>query len=183
MLKRAIAPTLAVAVAMTLTALTGCDEKDEPTPPTSGLTPPASDLEFGEAARLTRGNDEGALTLTVDAPEEGDAADLTKIESKDGEGKTVYYLRVEVTPEADSGPIDIDRYLSVFAGDDPLTHLSLFVPFEACPQSPVTGNETATAQETCLVYLADSDWDRPDRVVFNNDDDYDASDDNAVRWQ
>lgn len=181
MFQRTVAPTLAVAVA--LVALTGCDEKDEPPPPTSGLTPPASDLDFGEAAELTRGNDEGALTLTVDAPEEGDAADLTTIGSKDGEGKTVYYLRVEVTPEADTGPINIHRYLTVFAGDDPLTHLSLFVPYEPCPQSPVTGEQTATAQETCLVYLADPGWERPDHVVFNNDDEYDASDDNAVLWK
>src|SRR4051794_1867851 len=102
MFQRAIAPTLAVAVALTLTTLTACDGKDQPTPPASGLTPPASDLEFGEAAELTRGNDEGDLTLTVDTPEEGDAADLATIGSEDGEGKTVYYLRVEVTPEADT---------------------------------------------------------------------------------
>ena len=92
-------------------------------------------------------------------------------------------MRVEVTPEADTGPIDIYRYLAVFAGDDPLTHLSLFVPYEPCPQSPVTGGQSSAAQETCLVFLADAAWGSPDRVVFNNDDEYDASDGNAIRWR
>lgn len=181
MLLRTLAQAVVLAVA--LIGLTACDKKDKETPPASGLTPPAAELEFGESAELTRGEGEGTLMLTIDPPEEGDASDLTKVGSKDGEGKTVYYLRVEVTPEADTGPIDIHRYLTLFAGNNPLTHLSLFVPYEPCPQSPVTAEKNATAQETCLVYLADPAWARPDRVVFNNDDEYDASDGNAVRWQ
>ncbi|GAB2876342.1 hypothetical protein [Nocardioides pacificus] len=180
---------ITLAAVMSLTALTGCDSDDpDPTPPRTEpaspgkeLTPPGTELSFGETARVTRTADAGTMSLKVVDVIEGTAADLATIGADDG--RTPYYLKVEVTPESGDRPIELDEYLGLWADDVPLTHLSVFTDFAPCQELPISVDELDVPQDACLVYVADDGSATPDTVYFDNDDDYSAFDDNAVSWR
>lgn len=166
---------ITLAAVVSLTALTGCESDD------GELTPPGTDLTFGESARVTRSEGGGTMSLKVLEITQGTAADLVTIDADDG--RTPYYVKVEVTPESGTQPIELDDYLAVFAGDDPLTHLSVFVDFAPCQEAPISVDELDAPQDACLVYLGDDGAPAPYAVYFDNHDDYSAFDGNAVSWK
>lgn len=175
-LTRIATPLLVVVSAVALAACQGEEPSDD-------LTPPGAELSFGDTASVTRSGDSGLMSLSVDGIDEGDPADLEVLGAEGVDGRTPYYVRVTATPEKGTTPITLDEYLNVFAGDDPLTHLSVFVDFEPCQESEIDPEPIGKAQETCLVFLADDGAPAPDAVYFDNADDYAAADGHAVKWQ
>ncbi len=166
---------ITLAAVMSLAALTGCESDDE------GLTPPGTELSFGESARVTRSEDAGTMSLKVVDVVQGTTADLATIDADDG--RTPYYLKVEVTPESGARPIELDEYLGLWADGVSLTHLSVVADFAPCQEGPISVDELDAPQDACLVYLADEGAPTPDTVYFDNHDDYSAFDGNAVSWK
>ena len=171
-----------LAAVMSLSALTACESDDaEPTPSGASLTRPGSELSFGEPARVTRADDAGTMSLKVVEVIQGTAADLATIGADDG--RTPYYLEVEVTPESGDRPIELKEYLGLWADDVPLTHLSVFRDFAACQETRISVDELGVPQDACLAYVADEGLPAPDAVYFTNPDDYSAFDGNSVSWK
>lgn len=169
------ATTTTVAL-VSMVTLTGCEPDNE-------LTPPGDELKFGESALVTRSDGAGTMSLKVVEVTQGDPADLEAIGYDAAEGRTPYYLKVEVTPKSGDRPIELNEYLGVWAEDASLTHLSVFEDFAACQEAPISVDELDEPQDACLVYLADEGASPPDSVYFDNHDDYSAFDGNAVSWK
>lgn len=180
---------ITLAAVMSLATLTGCESDDpDPTPPPTEpaspgteLTPPGTELSFGQSARVTRADGAGTMSLKVVEVIEGTEADLATIDADDG--RTPYYLKVEVTPESGDRPIELDEYLGLWSDDVPLTHLSIFTDFAPCQELPISVDELDVPQDACLVYVAEEGLPAPDTVFFSNPDDYSAFDGNAVSWK
>ncbi len=168
-----VAPVLAI-----LAILAACEDEQ----PDDGLTQPGAHLSFGEAALVDRSDGAGRMSLTVEEIDQGDPADLA-FGDTDIDGQTPYYVRVEVTPETGDTSFNLKNYLNVFAGEEALDHLSVFVEFEPCQEVPISSEPIGETQESCLVFLTDEAAPAPDAVYFDNDENFAAADGNAVKWE
>lgn len=187
MSSRATGPARLVLAVATGLLTTACNDA-EPTPatgPAHALTEPGSRLAFGEAATVARSGDEGRLRIAVKGIEKGEAADLRELDLPGLAGKVPYYVRltVEYVSGGQPGSVRLVDYLSASAGGPALDHLTILADYPSCP--PVAFGpkvSVGTRIDTCMTFVAPAGEPAPDRVVFDNDDTYETTENTQLTW-
>lgn len=148
------------------------------------LTAPGTTLPLGDPATLPRTGSVGIIVLTVEDIETGDVDDLRELGFDTAPGTTAYYVALSMRHVSGTYPgFTPNEYLSAWAGELPLDHLTVRRPFPPCepggfPTEAIAGHEYAA----CMVWLAKPGLPAPDSVVFDNDDSYETLDGTHVEW-
>jgi hypothetical protein len=157
-------------------------EQAKEAPTTSGgLTPPGTQLKFGEAATVywvppswdLEGKSEGPkMKITVNSIEKGSIDEFDDVELEDGlETSTPYYMRMTIEAvEEVSASVEDDADLAVSAIDDrgqEQASVTFFGEFEPCDNVIMpTPMEAGESFESCMAYLmpgggsiVEAEWD------------------------
>lgn len=187
-----VKPAVVLCVVVLLSAtLAACRGDDAPgtVPPADAveLTEPGTTLALGESATVPLGEDHSTLVrLTVRDITQGRSADLAELERPRSNTETPYYVNYELElVEAESSPyLPIYQILSAWAGDSSLTGLTVLAPFGQCREKTFPAEaEVGTVLSGCATYVVEKGDPAPDRIMFENDEDYSGFDGTQINWE